>query len=63
MTAARYDGPCGMCSDPINVGDDIAHEDGIVHAEHVAPITSPRRVVICDDCRMVRPCECDGGLR
>lgn len=58
---ARYDGWCETCATPIRKGERIRYgDDKSIEHDDCSPAPIPRRTeVVCSDCWLVMPCECD----
>lgn len=59
---ARYRSACTQCPDPIEVGEVVTYDDDqlTAHATCVIealPLTG-RKVEICGECHMQKPCDC-----
>lgn len=58
---ARYPGKCAGCGERIDEGDSIGyHEDAAVHADCAGAAVIERPVVVCHQCWLTKPCDCEG---
>lgn len=59
---ARYAGKCGGCGERIKEGDLVGYDDSdvLVHADcaDAAPVERP--AVVCHQCWLTKPCDCEG---
>ena len=57
---ARFGGICGSCTERIHRGDLATYaEDVVVHADCEDSAQPERKVEVCTQCWLTRPCDCE----